>query len=79
MNFPTPRNPQGLFTPLRSRNGTQSGALSSVCSIGSECRPHAALRGNDETIGSKTILNDPSQRELVGKSHFMEECALGLL
>ncbi|EHB00454.1 Proteasome maturation protein [Heterocephalus glaber] len=80
MNFSTLRNIQGLFAPLKLQMEFRAvQQVQRLPFLSSSNLSLDILRGNDETIGFKDILNDPSQSELMGEPHLMVEYKLGLL
>ncbi|XP_041599169.1 proteasome maturation protein-like [Vulpes lagopus] len=70
MNFFTLRNIQGLFAPLKLQMEFKGGVqqVQHLPSLPSSNLSLDILRGNDETIGFKDILNDTSQSELNGRT-----------
>ncbi|CAD7687813.1 unnamed protein product [Nyctereutes procyonoides] len=80
MNFSTLRNIQGLFAPLKLQMEFKAvQQVQRLQFLPSSNLSLDILRGNDETIGFKDILNDPSQSELMGEPHLMVEYKLSLL
>ncbi|XP_006880456.1 PREDICTED: proteasome maturation protein-like [Elephantulus edwardii] len=80
MNFSTLRNIQGLFAPLELQMEFKAVQQAQrLPFLPSSNLSLDILRGNDETIGSEDILNDPSQSEIMGEPHSMVEYKLGLL
>uniref|UniRef100_A0A5F9CIH9 Uncharacterized protein n=1 Tax=Oryctolagus cuniculus TaxID=9986 RepID=A0A5F9CIH9_RABIT len=79
MNFPTLRNIQGPFAPLKLQ--MEFKAVQHVQSLLflTSSNLSGYLRGNDETIGFEVTLDNPSQSELMGETHLTVEHKLILL